>query len=79
VGLGGLGHMAVKLAKAMAASVTVLSHSPGKHGDALRLGADESARPSDRNVRYPHQSQGRKGVRANDPPNVLARANKVIK
>lgn len=41
VGLGGLGHMAVKLAKAMAASVTVLSHSPGKHGDALRLGADD--------------------------------------
>ena len=41
VGLGGLGHIAVKLAKAMAASVTVLSHSPGKHGDALRLGADD--------------------------------------
>jgi uncharacterized zinc-type alcohol dehydrogenase-like protein len=41
VGLGGLGHLAVKLAKAMAASVTVLSHSPGKHGDALRLGADD--------------------------------------
>ena len=40
-GLGGLGHMGVKLAKAMGAHVTVLSHSPGKREDALRLGADE--------------------------------------
>jgi uncharacterized zinc-type alcohol dehydrogenase-like protein len=41
VGLGGLGHMAVKLAKAMGANVTVLSHSPRKRADALRLGADD--------------------------------------
>jgi uncharacterized zinc-type alcohol dehydrogenase-like protein len=41
VGLGGLGHMAVKLGKAMGAHVTVLSHSPGKRDDALRLGADD--------------------------------------
>jgi uncharacterized zinc-type alcohol dehydrogenase-like protein len=41
VGLGGLGHMGVKLAKAMGANVTVLSHSPGKRADALRLGADD--------------------------------------
>jgi uncharacterized zinc-type alcohol dehydrogenase-like protein len=41
VGLGGLGHMGVKLAKAMGATVTVLSHSPGKRGDALALGADD--------------------------------------
>jgi uncharacterized zinc-type alcohol dehydrogenase-like protein len=41
VGLGGLGHMAVKFAKAMGAKVTVLSHSPGKREDALRLGADD--------------------------------------
>jgi uncharacterized zinc-type alcohol dehydrogenase-like protein len=41
VGLGGLGHMGVKLAKAMGATVTVLSHSPGKREDALRLGADD--------------------------------------
>ena len=41
VGLGGLGHMAVKLAKAMGARVTVLSHSPGKREDARRLGADD--------------------------------------
>lgn len=40
VGLGGLGHMGVKLAKAMGARVTVLSHSPGKRDDALTLGAD---------------------------------------
>lgn len=39
VGLGGLGHMAVKIAKAMGAEVTVLSHSEKKKEDALRLGA----------------------------------------
>jgi uncharacterized zinc-type alcohol dehydrogenase-like protein len=41
VGLGGLGHMGVKLAKAMETRVCVLSHSPSKREDALRLGADE--------------------------------------
>jgi uncharacterized zinc-type alcohol dehydrogenase-like protein len=41
VGLGGLGHMGVKIGKAMGAEVTVLSHSPGKHDDALRLGAND--------------------------------------
>jgi uncharacterized zinc-type alcohol dehydrogenase-like protein len=41
VGLGGLGHMGVKLAKAMGAKVSVLSHSPAKREDALRLGADD--------------------------------------
>ncbi len=40
VGLGGLGHMGVKFAKAMGAHVTVLSTSPSKEADALRLGAD---------------------------------------
>lgn len=40
VGLGGLGHMAVKLAKAMGADVTVFSTSPGKEADAKKLGAD---------------------------------------
>ena len=39
VGLGGLGHMAVKLAKAMGAQVTVLSTSPSKEKDAKKLGA----------------------------------------
>ena len=41
VGLGGLGHMAVKLADAMGAHVVVFTTSPGKKEDALRLGADE--------------------------------------
>ena len=41
VGLGGLGHMAVKIAKAMGAHVTVLSHSESKRDDAKRLGADD--------------------------------------
>jgi uncharacterized zinc-type alcohol dehydrogenase-like protein len=40
VGLGGLGHMAVKLAKAMGAEVTVLSQSLRKQQDGRRLGAD---------------------------------------
>ncbi len=41
VGLGGLGHMAIKLAKGLGASVTLFSRSPGKIQDALDLGADE--------------------------------------
>jgi uncharacterized zinc-type alcohol dehydrogenase-like protein len=40
VGLGGLGHMALKLAKAMGATVTLFSRSPGKEEDARKLGAD---------------------------------------
>jgi uncharacterized zinc-type alcohol dehydrogenase-like protein len=43
VGLGGLGHMAVKLAASMGAKVTVLSTSEGKEADARRLGADDFA------------------------------------
>lgn len=41
VGLGGLGHMAVKLAHALGAYVVVFTTSPNKKDDALRLGADE--------------------------------------
>jgi len=41
VGLGGLGHMAVKLAHALGAHVVVFTTSPNKKEDALRLGADE--------------------------------------
>ncbi|PDT80286.1 NAD(P)-dependent alcohol dehydrogenase [Sinorhizobium sp. BJ1] len=40
VGMGGLGHMGVKLAHAMGADVTVLSQSLSKKEDGLRLGAD---------------------------------------
>ena len=39
VGLGGLGHMGVKLAASLGAEVTVFSTSPGKQADAQRLGA----------------------------------------
>jgi len=41
VGLGGLGHMAVKFARAFGAHVVVFTTSPGKQDDALRLGAHE--------------------------------------
>jgi uncharacterized zinc-type alcohol dehydrogenase-like protein len=41
VGLGGLGHMAVKFAKALGAHVVVFTTSAGKREDALRLGADD--------------------------------------
>ena len=41
VGLGGLGHMGVKLAKAMGAHVVVFTHTLAKVEDAIRLGADE--------------------------------------
>jgi uncharacterized zinc-type alcohol dehydrogenase-like protein len=41
VGLGGLGHLGLKFAKALGADTTVLSHSPGKKVDAIRLGADD--------------------------------------
>jgi uncharacterized zinc-type alcohol dehydrogenase-like protein len=40
-GLGGLGHMGVKFARAFGAHVVVFTTSPGKKEDALRLGADE--------------------------------------
>ena len=49
VGLGGLGHMAVKLAAAMGAEVTMLSTSKAKEADARRLGATGFA---------PHLRQG---------------------
>jgi alcohol dehydrogenase (NADP+) len=41
VGIGGLGHMAVKLAHALGAHVVAFTTSPDKKEDALRLGADE--------------------------------------
>jgi uncharacterized zinc-type alcohol dehydrogenase-like protein len=40
VGLGGLGHMAIKLAKGLGAEVTLFSRSPDKEQDAKDLGAD---------------------------------------
>jgi uncharacterized zinc-type alcohol dehydrogenase-like protein len=47
VGLGGLGHMGVKIAHAMGAEVTVLSQSLKKQEDGLRLGADHYHATSD--------------------------------
>jgi uncharacterized zinc-type alcohol dehydrogenase-like protein len=47
LGLGGLGHMAVKLAASMGAEVTVLSTSPSKEQDALKLGAHKFVVTSD--------------------------------
>ena len=47
VGLGGLGHMAVKLAAAFGAEVAVFTTSPNKAGDAKRLGAHEAVNSKD--------------------------------
>ena len=47
IGLGGLGHMAVKLAAAMGADVTVLSRTRSKEADALALGASRLLASSD--------------------------------
>lgn len=47
VGLGGLGHMAVKLANAFGARVVVFTTSPGKAEDAVRLGASDVVVSSD--------------------------------
>ncbi len=47
IGLGGLGHMGVKIAKALGAHVSVLSHSKKKEEDAKRLGADQFLLTSD--------------------------------
>ena len=48
VGIGGLGHMAVKIAKAMGAEVVVFTTSPSKVEDAKRLGADAVVLSKDR-------------------------------
>jgi uncharacterized zinc-type alcohol dehydrogenase-like protein len=57
MGLGGLGHMGVKLAHAMGAEVTVLSHSLKKQEDAKRLGADHFYATSDPKTFEKLQSQ----------------------
>lgn len=50
LGLGGLGHMAVKLARAMGAEVTMITTSPAKADDAQRLGAHHVVISTDRAV-----------------------------
>jgi len=47
LGIGGLGHLAVRIAKAMGAEVTVFTTSPSKVTDAARLGADHAVLSSD--------------------------------
>jgi uncharacterized zinc-type alcohol dehydrogenase-like protein len=49
LGLGGLGHMAVKFAAAFGAEVTMLSTSPSKEADAKRLGAHHFVLTTDKN------------------------------
>ncbi|MDI5887721.1 NAD(P)-dependent alcohol dehydrogenase [Flavobacterium yafengii] len=49
VGLGGLGHMAIKLAKGLGAEVTLFSRTPDKEKDALELGADAVVISTDEN------------------------------
>ena len=49
VGLGGLGHMAIKLAKGLGAEVTLFSRTPDKTKDALELGANEVVISTDGN------------------------------
>ncbi len=54
VGLGGLGHMGVKFARALGAHVVVFTTSPGKKEDALRLGAHEVILSRDAAEMQPH-------------------------
>jgi len=50
IGLGGIGHIGVKIAHSLGADVTVLSHSPNKQDEAIRLGADNFYSISDPNT-----------------------------
>lgn len=57
IGLGGLGHMAIKLAKGLGAEVTLFSHSPNKEKDARRLGADDIIISTDTKQMAEHKNQ----------------------
>ena len=57
VGLGGLGHMAVKIAASMGTDVTVFSASPAKAADARRLGARHFALATDETSLAPLKNQ----------------------
>ena len=57
VGLGGLGHMGVKLARAMGAEVSLFTTSPGKAEDARRLGADEVILSRGTDAMKPHRGR----------------------
>jgi uncharacterized zinc-type alcohol dehydrogenase-like protein len=56
IGLGGLGHMGVKFAKAFGASVTMITTSPEKGADARRLGADDVLISRDADAMARHKS-----------------------
>jgi uncharacterized zinc-type alcohol dehydrogenase-like protein len=57
VGLGGLGHMGLKFAHSMGASVTLFTTSAGKEADARRLGADEVVISKDAEAMKAHASK----------------------
>jgi uncharacterized zinc-type alcohol dehydrogenase-like protein len=57
VGLGGLGHMAVKLSHALGAETVLFTTSPAKAADAARLGADEVVISSDSGAMKKHDSR----------------------
>lgn len=57
VGLGGLGHMAIKLASAMGAEVVLFTTSPAKANDARRLGAADTIISTDREAMSQHAKQ----------------------
>jgi uncharacterized zinc-type alcohol dehydrogenase-like protein len=57
VGLGGLGHMGLKFAHSMGASVTLFTTSPGKEADARRLGADEVVISKDAEAMAAHKGK----------------------
>ena len=65
VGIGGLGHMGVKFAKAMGAEVIVFTTSPSKVEDAKRLGADDVVLSKDEEQmnRYDRQTSFCSGCR----------------
>ncbi|MEP6715967.1 MAG: NAD(P)-dependent alcohol dehydrogenase, partial [Terriglobia bacterium] len=54
VGLGGLGHMGVKFAKAFGAEVVLFTTSPNKVADGLRLGASQVVVSTDASQMRPH-------------------------
>lgn len=54
IGLGGLGHMGIKFAKALGARVVMITTSPEKAKDALRLGADEVLLSADKALMKQH-------------------------
>lgn len=57
LGLGGLGHMGVKIARALGAEVTVLSHSDKKREDALKMGAHHFINTQNKDVFTKHAEE----------------------